>query len=107
MPAPKFYPLKFALIRPLPTAFSTPAAKTAWYASIWADQNRKTESVVNCPDVMENKNQPGTSAETVPRRLLSLDAFRGFDMFWIMGGDYIIRSLPKIHDSAFTRALAA
>ncbi|MEY2427201.1 MAG: hypothetical protein QOJ40_86 [Verrucomicrobiota bacterium] len=28
-------------------------------------------------------------------------------MFWIMGGDYIVRSLPKIHDSPLTRALAA
>jgi predicted acyltransferase len=39
-------------------------------------------------------------------RLISLDALRGFDMFWIMGGDMIFRSLPKIHDSTFTRALA-
>src|SRR4051794_36754269 len=50
--------------------------------------------------------RPG-SRETAPSRLLSVDAFRGFDMFWIMGGDYIIRSLPKIHDSPLTRALAA
>lgn len=28
-------------------------------------------------------------------------------MFWIMGGDMICRSLPKIHDSSFTRALAS
>jgi predicted acyltransferase len=41
------------------------------------------------------------------QRILALDALRGFDMFWIMGGDLILRSLPKIHDSALTRALAA
>jgi predicted acyltransferase len=41
------------------------------------------------------------------QRLMSVDALRGFDMFWIMGGDMIIRSLPKIYDSTFTRALAA
>ena len=40
-------------------------------------------------------------------RLLSIDALRGFDMFWIMGGDMICRSLPKIHDSSFTRGLAS
>ena len=40
-------------------------------------------------------------------RLMSLDALRGFDMFWIVGGDFLIRSLPGIHDSAFTRGLAA
>jgi predicted acyltransferase len=37
---------------------------------------------------------------------MSLDALRGFDMFWIVGGDYLVRSLPKIQDSASTRALA-
>src|SRR5438128_2459456 len=45
--------------------------------------------------------------QTSSGRLASIDALRGFDMFWIMGGDYIVRSLPKIHDSAFTRQLAA
>ena len=40
------------------------------------------------------------------QRLLSLDALRGFDMFWIMGGDLILRSLPRIHDSQLTRFLA-
>src|SRR5262245_62116679 len=39
-------------------------------------------------------------------RLLSLDALRGFDMFWIMGGDMLLRSLPKIHDSPWTQFLA-
>ncbi len=38
---------------------------------------------------------------------MSVDALRGFDMFWILGGDYVIRSLPKIYDSSFTQALAA
>ncbi len=51
------------------------------------------------------------AAEPVPpaqaHRLISVDALRGFDMFWIMGGDLMVRSLPKIHDSTFTRALAA
>src|SRR5215471_9064645 len=40
-------------------------------------------------------------------RLVSVDALRGFDMFWIVGGDLVIRSLPAIHDSAFTRGMAA
>jgi predicted acyltransferase len=41
------------------------------------------------------------------RRFMSVDALRGFDMFWIIGGDWIIRSLPKIHDGPVTRELAA
>jgi predicted acyltransferase len=31
-----------------------------------------------------------------PPRLLSLDALRGFDMFWILGGDAAMRALAKI-----------
>ncbi len=38
-------------------------------------------------------------------RLLSLDALRGFDMFWIVGGDQLIRSLHKISDNVVTRTL--
>ena len=52
---------------------------------------------------------PGPAPESNPlsTRLISVDALRGFDMFWIMGGDTVVRSLPAIHDSAFTRGLAA
>ncbi len=45
--------------------------------------------------------------ETKTERLMSVDALRGFDMFWIMGGDWVCRSLPKISDNDFTRGLAA
>jgi len=31
-------------------------------------------------------------------RLFSLDALRGFDMFWIVGGDMLFRSLGKVTD---------
>ena len=33
--------------------------------------------------------------QTASRRLLSLDALRGFDMFWIVGGEELIRGLYK------------
>lgn len=35
------------------------------------------------------------------QRLLSLDALRGFDMFWIIGGDLFFRELAKIYDCPF------
>lgn len=35
------------------------------------------------------------------QRLYSLDALRGFDMFWIMGGEEIIHALAKITGSSF------
>jgi predicted acyltransferase len=40
--------------------------------------------------------------QTIARqRLCSLDALRGFDMFWIMGSDEIVRSAAKATDSPF------
>src|SRR5262245_1852286 len=38
-------------------------------------------------------------------RLVSLDALRGWDMFWIMGGDFLVRSLVKVYDCRLTREL--
>jgi predicted acyltransferase len=38
--------------------------------------------------------------------MVAVDALRGFDMFWIMGGDYVVRSFQKIDDSDLTRELA-
>ncbi|HKK43642.1 MAG TPA: DUF5009 domain-containing protein, partial [Bacteroidales bacterium] len=39
---------------------------------------------------MENQNKPAT------KRLYSLDALRGFDMFWIMGGEGIFVGLASL-----------
>jgi predicted acyltransferase len=40
-------------------------------------------------------------------RVASLDALRGFVMFWIIGGDAICRSLPAIKDISLTRFIAS
>lgn len=46
-------------------------------------------------------------AETLgPQRLYSLDALRGFDMFWIMGGERIFHSLSKATDMPFWNGLS-
>jgi len=39
-------------------------------------------------------------------RLISLDALRGFTMFWLVSGSKIMRSLPKLSDNALFRELA-
>ncbi|MBN8788862.1 MAG: DUF5009 domain-containing protein [Terrimonas sp.] len=39
-------------------------------------------------------------------RLYSLDALRGFDMFWIMGGEGIIESLSRASGSSFWKGFA-
>ena len=39
---------------------------------------------------------PAAVVPPKPPRLISLDALRGFDMFWILGGDAAMRALGKI-----------
>lgn len=41
-----------------------------------------------------------------PQRLYSLDALRGFDMFWIMGGERIFHSISKATDTPFWNGLS-
>jgi predicted acyltransferase len=38
------------------------------------------------------------STDLTSRRLLSLDTLRGFDMFWIIGGDALFRKLAEVTD---------
>lgn len=47
-----------------------------------------------------------TPAARVPERLMSIDALRGFDMLWIVGGSEVIVALSKAYPSAFMEKLA-
>ena len=40
-----------------------------------------------------------------PGRLVSLDALRGFDMIWILGGEEVIKSLANTFPNRFTEFL--
>jgi predicted acyltransferase len=42
----------------------------------------------------------------MPDRIRSLDALRGFDMFWILGADSLGAALKKISNNPFTQAIA-
>src|SRR5271169_5395138 len=44
---------------------------------------------------------------TRPERLMSIDALRGFDMFWIVGGDDIARALGKWWGTPESKSFAA
>jgi predicted acyltransferase len=46
------------------------------------------------------------SGSIQPRRLYSLDALRGFDMFWIMGGEEIFHGLAKATRAPLWEALS-
>ena len=45
-------------------------------------------------------------SQSTSARLLSLDALRGFDMFWIVGADSLVAGLRKISDTGATRFAA-
>src|SRR5437867_3124381 len=40
-------------------------------------------------------------------RLMSLDALRGFDMFWIIGADALVRALDRMGENPITKFFAA
>src|SRR5215210_543299 len=40
-------------------------------------------------------------------RVLSIDALRGFDMFWIIGGDVLVPAILKYGKWSFSPSLAA
>lgn len=55
--------------------------------------------------------QPAAPAEYAPattasERVLSVDALRGFDMFWIVGGDWLVEALRDATPSPVTQFLA-
>jgi len=49
---------------------------------------------------------PPVAAPTPTQRLMSLDALRGFDMFWIIGADGLVRGLRSMSDTGLAGTLA-
>src|SRR5437879_7695591 len=52
----------------------------------------------------EKSTAPGSS--NLPQRLMSLDALRGFDMFWIIGAEDLFHGLNKISNTGVFRVMA-
>ncbi len=49
---------------------------------------------------MHNETDHETDAASErPRRVISIDALRGFDMFWILGGEHLVISLDKASEA--------
>ncbi len=53
---------------------------------------------------MGNETQPQTF---IQKRIASIDALRGFDMFWIAGGESIIHAIYKVWPGSATQSLDA
>ena len=47
-----------------------------------------------------------TDVKSAGQRLVSVDALRGFDMFWIIGADALVQALNRMSQTPFTRFLA-
>src|SRR5512137_1610574 len=52
-----------------------------------------------------SNHAPLTNAPSLSARLLSLDALRGFDMFWIVGAEEIVHALGKISQRGTVKLL--
>lgn len=50
--------------------------------------------------------EPIVPAAPAPQRLMSLDALRGFDMFWIIGAGSLVSALNRMSQTAPTKFLA-
>ena len=51
--------------------------------------------------------QPGTTETVASGRLVSVDALRGFDMFWIIGASSLVYALDRMSSTPVTKFLAA
>src|SRR5689334_16549407 len=49
---------------------------------------------------------PSSTARPSGQRVLSVDALRGFDMFWIVGGEWIVEALQKANPNRVTDLLS-
>ncbi len=61
------------------------------------------------PDAPVKRGPESAAAGAAPgksSRLMSLDALRGFDMFWIVGADALVEGLRKVSDAGPLRGLA-
>ncbi len=54
---------------------------------------------------LETPVRPAGPSGRSPGRLTSIDALRGFDMFWIIGGGEVLASLAEVHQNRFTLGL--
>lgn len=59
------------------------------------------------PVITADPGREAITMQTSPQRLYSLDALRGFDMFWIMGAELVVKGFSKATGSPFWAAFAA
>lgn len=61
------------------------------------------KTFLNSLNYFEINKQNAVSKE----RIISVDALRGFDMFWIIGGEYIFKGLDRACNNSITNVISA
>ena len=74
------------------------------FVSAGAGGENMTTSTLQ-PNDTQLHSIPAQSTAVKPGRLLSLDGLRGFDMFWIIGGQGIVMGLAKVWPGRFSTAV--
>lgn len=64
------------------------------------------DTSLEAPPKPAQVSNPIKTESLVPQRLYSLDALRGFDMFWIMGAEEVFHGLAKATGSPFWEAIS-
>src|SRR5882762_8783905 len=63
--------------------------------------------MASAPSVTESPRSQSRIVEAAPsQRLMSVDALRGFDMFWIIGANSLVYALNRMSTSGPTEFLA-
>ena len=64
------------------------------------------DNSVSIPSAPSQAPASATPGVAVPAaRVMAVDALRGFDMFWIVGGDAVVLALANLFHNAVTRLL--
>jgi predicted acyltransferase len=67
--------------------------------------SERAENLMNRPTVAAEANLSSSAPPAAAPRLRSLDALRGFDMFWIVGGEAVLSALHNLAPNRVTNFL--
>jgi predicted acyltransferase len=92
--------------------FTSPAVKRSFrrcYAAGWSQRDNHYRALRN--HTTPTRIEPDPMSDTAVKapastRLMSLDALRGFDMFWIIGADSLVYALNRMTQNPATKFLA-
>src|SRR5690349_9067225 len=103
-------PTRWVETRPAPVASALRGGRGAWHSIPFVGPHPvKPMTVIAPAPVSTTVDDPialtAPEAGGKPERVVSLDALRGFDMIWILGGEEVIKALATAFPNRFTNML--